>query len=661
MSKKNLACAVIILALIFTIAAGQNNYMMKGDQARLAPRLLNYQGFLTDTLGNPITNPSSSMTFTIFDAVSAGSQKWTESQLVSVDKGIFHVLLGSVTSIPDSVFTNSNSRWLELTVAGQILTPRTQIVSSPYSYTSTYSDTAIYARNSAPDNDWSFRITDIADTTLQMGGRWGLTRAGNVLYGNADSTHVNFGVVCTTGTTGHNNKYCTVGGGGGNVADTTYTTVAGGQSNIASGYAATVGGGYSNQADSAYAFIGGGYNNTASAYAVIGGGYINTASGNRAFVGAGGNNSASGSSSTVGGGNSNAASGTFAFVGGGAQNIATSVASTVAGGEYNIASGDMATVGGGLRDTASGYRATVGGGENNSAESSYTFVGGGYFNTASHQYATVSGGCINTASGYATTIAGGYADTAMSIYSGILSGYSNLAGNETADTGATVAGGYDNSANSKFSIVSGGRLNRADSIYTTVSGGYADTANGYYATVPGGIANKAAGNYSFVAGRRAKANNQGCFVWGDATDANVSASVDNRWVARCSGGVYFYTNSSLSSGVYVAAGGNSWSAVSDRNMKENFQPVDGSDVLLKLMTMPITTWNYKSQDPSIRHIGPMAQDFAGFGVGEDDKHITTIDADGIALAAIKELAKQVQELKEENKELQKEIQILKNK
>lgn len=130
---------------------------------------------------------------------------------------------------------------------------------------------------------------------------------------------------------------------------------------------------------------------------------------------------------------------------------------------------------------------------------------------------------------------------------------------------------------------------------------------------------------------------------------------------RAAGGVYFYTNSGMTTGSYLAAGGGSWASVSDRDMKENFEPVNGGDMLSKLISMPITTWNYKSQDPSIRHIGPMAQDFAGFGVGEDDKHITTIDADGIALAAIQELAKQVQELKAENKKLQERIETLESK
>lgn len=91
-------------------------------------------------------------------------------------------------------------------------------------------------------------------------------------------------------------------------------------------------------------------------------------------------------------------------------------------------------------------------------------------------------------------------------------------------------------------------------------------------------------------------------------------------------------------------------------MKENFKDVDGAEVLEKLSAMPIQTWNYKSQDKSIRHIGPMAQDFTKFGVGEDDKHITTIDADGIALIAIQELSRQNQELKKEIEMLKHELE-----
>jgi hypothetical protein len=66
--------------------------------------------------------------------------------------------------------------------------------------------------------------------------------------------------------------------------------------------------------------------------------------------------------------------------------------------------------------------------------------------------------------------------------------------------------------------------------------------------------------------------------------------------------------------------------------------VDAQAVLAQVVAMPISTWNYKAQDDSIRHMGPMAQDFrAAFGLGVSDKLIDTIDPDGVALAAIQGL------------------------
>lgn len=83
---------------------------------------------------------------------------------------------------------------------------------------------------------------------------------------------------------------------------------------------------------------------------------------------------------------------------------------------------------------------------------------------------------------------------------------------------------------------------------------------------------------------------------------------------------------------------------SDRNMKENLASVDSQDILAKVVNLPIATWNYKQQNSGIRHIGPMAQDFAAaFEVGESDRMINMIDANGVALAAIQALHQQLQE------------------
>jgi hypothetical protein len=95
--------------------------------------------------------------------------------------------------------------------------------------------------------------------------------------------------------------------------------------------------------------------------------------------------------------------------------------------------------------------------------------------------------------------------------------------------------------------------------------------------------------------------------------------------------------------VSLAGGGGAWTTLSDRNAKTNFTQVNAEEVLAKVAALPLSTWNYKSQAEDIRHIGPMAQDFkAAFGVGESDTGITTVDADGVALAAIQGLNEKVE-------------------
>jgi Chaperone of endosialidase len=94
--------------------------------------------------------------------------------------------------------------------------------------------------------------------------------------------------------------------------------------------------------------------------------------------------------------------------------------------------------------------------------------------------------------------------------------------------------------------------------------------------------------------------------------------------------------------------------VSDRNAKENFSPINPQTVLARVTAMPVTEWNYKT-DQSVEHIGPMAQDFhAAFGLnGPDDKHISVVDEGGVALAAIQGLNNK---LEADNREQQARIQ-----
>jgi hypothetical protein len=80
----------------------------------------------------------------------------------------------------------------------------------------------------------------------------------------------------------------------------------------------------------------------------------------------------------------------------------------------------------------------------------------------------------------------------------------------------------------------------------------------------------------------------------------------------------------------------------------------------RLDSIPIATWNYKAQDKSIRHIGPMAQDFAAaFKVGEDEHGISTVDAEGVALAAIQGLHEALKEKDARIESLEKDVSVLK--
>ncbi len=99
-------------------------------------------------------------------------------------------------------------------------------------------------------------------------------------------------------------------------------------------------------------------------------------------------------------------------------------------------------------------------------------------------------------------------------------------------------------------------------------------------------------------------------------------------------------------------------SASDRNLKQDFSEVDSRAVLEKVAQLPIQTWAYKN-DPGTKHLGPMAQDFfAAFAVGPDDKHITTVDESGVALAAIQGLNQKLEKQRAENAELKARLEKL---
>lgn len=106
--------------------------------------------------------------------------------------------------------------------------------------------------------------------------------------------------------------------------------------------------------------------------------------------------------------------------------------------------------------------------------------------------------------------------------------------------------------------------------------------------------------------------------------------------------------------------GGIWVNNSDRALKENVTPVDAHRVLAGLRELPIYEWNYIAEDDDMRHVGPMAQDFhAAFGLsGTDDRHIATVDADGVMMASIVALASENDALRSDNARLGADVRAL---
>ena len=326
------------------------------------------------------------------------------------------------------------------------------------------------------------------------------------------------------------------------------------------------------------------------------------------------NNTVSGGiyGATIGGGgsaaNPNQITGTYGVIGGGLYNVAGSQA--FIGGGVNNTAGELSAIGGGYLNTANGYTAFIGGGEENHASASFAVVGGGYNNTASANTATVGGGQFNSAGALQSTIGGGYQNTVNG------AGY------------GTVSGGYQNTA-SQYGAVGGGRQN---------------LATGFAATIAGGYGNIASGDFSFAGGADARAIHNGSFVWANQLAIPISSTAIGQFLVRATGGISMTTNAAGTTGCNISAGGGTWTCTSDRNAKANFAAVDNVAVLNALMSIPIQTWNFNTQDAAIQHMGPMAQDFyAAYGLGEGELTISAVDADGVALAAIQGLYTVVQQ------------------
>ncbi len=341
---------------------------------------------------------------------------------------------------------------------------------------------------------------------------------------------------------------------------------------------------------------------------------------------------------------------------------------TISGGERNFVGGaaDHATIGGGYSNSIAGSDGpvidTIGGGSLNSIQPdvAYAMIGGGLANVAGSNSlgsaigggstnviqsgstnSTIAGGVNNSVQGFAATIGGGFNNTNTADASFVGGGTTNIILVPAHE--ATIGGGAGNI------ILGGGR----DS---TIGGGVGNTNFGPFATIPGGVNNLAGAN-AFAAGSGALAGNQGSFVWADASGASLGSTNNNSVTMRGAGGFRLFSNPGATLGVYLAPNGSSWSVISDRNAKKNIRAVNYDAVLDKLSEVPVEQWNYKAEsDADTPNLGPMAQDFKhAFYPGRDDKSISTLEFDGVEMAAIQGLNQKLQQKDAEIKELQQSV------
>ncbi|RKZ25395.1 hypothetical protein DRQ29_06380, partial [bacterium] len=124
MRSLDFVCVLLFVSVLFAI-----------------PGQINYQGKLTDASGVAIDG-THNLTFALYDAETDGTLLWQESHSsVSVNKGLFDVILGESNPLPDTL-DFSAQYWLQITVDGEDLSPRIPLTSVPYAFRASIADSA---------------------------------------------------------------------------------------------------------------------------------------------------------------------------------------------------------------------------------------------------------------------------------------------------------------------------------------------------------------------------------------------------------------------------------------------------------------------------------------------------------------------------------------
>jgi hypothetical protein len=370
------------------------------------------------------------------------------------------------------------------------------------------------------------------------------------------------------------------------------------------------------------------------------------------------------------------------------RNLATSSFATVAGGRGNHATDQFTTIGGGDGNRAGASKATVSGGEDNRAVGALSTVSGGFDNEAAADFSSVGGGNRNVAAGEYAVVGGGDRVFATGRYSAAVGGFRNCAGgdaslalganalvrhgNEVEDRacpGVAADGSGDPNGDEGSFVWSDADPLGVPFISTgpnqfliRARGGVGINATPPVASVELTVTSDADDSdaASLWLKQRA-AGNDGMLISGVGSSLRIAHydGVDQfvRLQLSADGSAFIRSSTTdANAGVALAVGAGDWSLLSDRAAKTAIEAVDPGQILDRLLQLPITRWSYIAQGEGIRHLGPMAQDFASaFGLGDSERHIGTLDANGVALAAIQGLNLK---LERENARLRGELDAL---
>jgi hypothetical protein len=137
------------------------------------PQVINYQGCLTDTLGDPVPDGVYTLMMTIYTSAAGDDDIWWCREVpVDVKDGLFNCHIGEACQLPHNMFANDSGLYLGIALSGgSEMEPRTKLTSTAFAYHALRADTAEYVSAGAAGwvDDGSVVRLDNVDDSVGIG------------------------------------------------------------------------------------------------------------------------------------------------------------------------------------------------------------------------------------------------------------------------------------------------------------------------------------------------------------------------------------------------------------------------------------------------------------------------------------------------------------